>query len=155
MALVANSFRNPLGAGNLIDSATPNNGGYYDIQNFGVNNHLGEDWNREVNGARGNADLGEPVYSIANGEVVSVFKPGNTTTGWGNTVVIKHTLPDGSVVYSQYSHLQTGSITVQVGDSVTYGQNIAGIGSTGNSEAAHLHFEIKTFFSFRISLNNT
>ena len=40
--------------------------GYYNVQEFAENDHLGEDWN----GVRGgNTDLGDPIYSIANGYV--------------------------------------------------------------------------------------
>lgn len=41
-----------------------------------------------------------------------------------------------------FMHLQTGSQLVNEGDRVTMGQQIAGVGSTGGSSGAHLHFEM-------------
>lgn len=65
-------------------------------------------------------------------------------TGWGNRVVIRHTLPDGQVVYSLYAHLMPRSVIVHVGDTVTAGQPIAKVGRTGRATAPHLHLEIRT-----------
>jgi len=65
-------------------------------------------------------------------------------TGWGNRVVIRHTLPDGQVVYSLYAHLMPHSVTVRAGDVVTAGQPIARVGQTGRATAPHLHLEIRT-----------
>ena len=44
---------------------------------------------------------GTPVRSIGDGTIVSA----GWQTGWGNTVVIKHTLSDGKAIYSNYAHL--------------------------------------------------
>ena len=65
-------------------------------------------------------------------------------TGWGNRVVIRHTLPDGQVVYSLYAHLMPKSVIVRAGDIVTAGQPIAKVGRTGRASAPHLHLEIRT-----------
>lgn len=65
-------------------------------------------------------------------------------TGWGNRVVIRHTLPDGQVVYSLYAHLMPHSVVVRVGDIVAPGQTIARVGQTGRATAPHLHLEIRT-----------
>ncbi len=65
-------------------------------------------------------------------------------TGWGNRVVIRHTLPDGQVVYSLYAHLMPHSVLVRAGDVVSAGQPIARVGRTGRATAPHLHLEIRT-----------
>jgi len=65
-------------------------------------------------------------------------------TGWGNRVVIRHTLPDGQVVYSLYAHLMPHSVTVHAGDVVSAGEPIARVGRTGRATAPHLHLEIRT-----------
>ena len=41
---------------------------------------------------------------------------------------------------TMYNHLQ--EINVSVGQTVTAGQTIGAVGSTGNSSGPHLHFEV-------------
>ena len=65
-------------------------------------------------------------------------------TGWGNRIVIRHTLPDGQVVYSLYAHLMPRSVLVKVGEVVSAGEPIARVGKTGRASAPHLHLEIRT-----------
>jgi murein DD-endopeptidase MepM/ murein hydrolase activator NlpD len=72
----------------------------------------------------------------------TIVKAGGNGAGdgpaYGNAVVIKH----GNGTYSQYAHLS--KVTVNVGQIVKTGQEIAKSGSTGNSSGPHLHFEIRT-----------
>lgn len=56
----------------------------------------------------------------------------------GNHVVIDH----GNGEYGFYAHLSEGTIAVAPGDFVKKGQVIAKLGSTGNSDGPHLHFQI-------------
>ena len=56
----------------------------------------------------------------------------------GNHVVIEH----GPGEYSVYAHLKPGSLKVKVGDKVRIGDNIAQVGTTGNSTEPHLHFHV-------------
>jgi len=81
---------------------------------------------------------GSPIQAIADGTVSVVSGPGGA---FGNHVEIEHVI-NGQKVTSTYSHMQTGSVTVSVGDTVTVGTVIGKVGSTGNSTGAHLHFEI-------------
>jgi murein DD-endopeptidase MepM/ murein hydrolase activator NlpD len=80
------------------------------------------------------ASTGTTVKSVANGTVVSAGWAG----AYGNQVVIQH--EDGR--YSQYGHLS--SLSVSAGESVSAGQQIGAVGSTGNSTGPHLHFEVRT-----------
>ncbi|MEU5974612.1 LysM peptidoglycan-binding domain-containing M23 family metallopeptidase [Streptomyces sp. NPDC047315] len=80
------------------------------------------------------APTGTGVRAIGPGSVVSAGYNG----AYGNEVVIKHT--DGT--YSQYAHLS--SLSVSAGQSVTGGQSIGQVGSTGNSSGPHLHLEVRT-----------
>ena len=81
---------------------------------------------------------GSPIQAIADGTVSAVTGPGGA---FGNHVEIEHVI-DGQKVTSTYSHMQTGSVQVSVGEQVTVGQLVGKVGSTGNSTGAHLHFEI-------------
>ena len=64
-------------------------------------------------------------------------------TGWGNYVVIRHTLPSGETVYSLYGHMMPRSMIVKRGDVVAAGQPLGKIGHTGRASSSHLHLEIR------------
>lgn len=57
----------------------------------------------------------------------------------GNRVTVDH----GDGLVTKYFHLANGSIPVKPGDSVTAGQRIGQMGSTGYSTGAHLHFQLE------------
>jgi len=69
---------------------------------------------------------------------------GNSQCFWcfddKNVVVIQH--DNGSVAFTRYDHLKSGSVLVQKEDYVSRGQKIAEIGSAGHSTGPHLHFEV-------------
>lgn len=64
-------------------------------------------------------------------------------TGWGNYVVVAHTLPNGQTVHSLYGHLAPKSVLVKKGDVVAAAQPIGKVGRTGRASSAHLHLEIR------------
>ncbi|WP_414541326.1 M23 family metallopeptidase [Nostoc sp. CCY0012] len=76
---------------------------------------------------------GTPIVAVASGTVV---KASWDNWGLGNAVEIKHL--DGSITV--YGHNRR--LLVSKGQQVNQGQIIAEMGSTGNSSAPHLHFEI-------------
>lgn len=82
----------------------------------------------------GGGIYGKPVYASRGGTVITASW-GNR--GYGNYVIIDH--GDGFV--SLYGHCS--SLSVSTGQSVSKGQHIANVGSTGNSTGPHLHFEIR------------
>ncbi len=101
--------------------------------------HTGEDWNA-TRPPRGDVDLGDPIFAIANGlvTVADYFVP-----SWGNIILIEHEMPDGTHVWSQYSHCN--EILVKKGKEVKRGEKIGTIGKgAGNRWPAHLHFEIRS-----------
>ena len=77
--------------------------------------------------------LSAPIYASAGGTVISSGWSG----GYGYLVKIRHS--NGWVTY--YAHCS--ALLVKVGETVTQGQQIARVGSTGNSTGPHLHFEIR------------
>jgi len=78
-------------------------------------------------------DLGDPVVASAAGTVTVVRNLGNTS--YGRYVVIDH----GGGWTTYYAHL--ASQAVSVGQSVSRGQRIGTVGSTGGSSGPHLHYE--------------
>jgi murein DD-endopeptidase MepM/ murein hydrolase activator NlpD len=78
--------------------------------------------------------MGAPVLASDSGYVVAAGWDG---TGYGLSVVVDH----GNGFQTLYAHLQTAY--VNPGESVTKGQQIAEMGSTGNSTGPHLHFELR------------
>lgn len=85
-----------------------------------------------------NGNSGAPIYAAASGTVTTAINS-NATSGYGTQIVVTHA--DGYT--TRYGHMVFGSLTVSQGASVTQGQRIGTVGSTGNSTGAHLHFEIK------------
>lgn len=84
------------------------------------------------------ASCGEPIYATAAG-VVSVSQ--ESYGGYGVAVSIDHVI-GGQSVNSLYGHMTYGSRQVSAGQSVSPGQLIGFVGSTGSSTACHLHFEV-------------
>ncbi|MCL2282936.1 MAG: M23 family metallopeptidase [Fibromonadales bacterium] len=77
------------------------------------------------------AAMNEPVYATASGKAIFAGDKGDL----GFTVEIDH----GGIV-TRYAHL--ASFSVKKGVSVRKGEIIGFVGSTGNSNAAHLHYEV-------------
>lgn len=75
---------------------------------------------------------GTPVYAVADGVVIAA----GPVSGFGIWVKLRH--PDGTVTL--YAHLN--STTVTVGERVMAGDQVAIMGSTGNSTGPHLHLEV-------------
>jgi murein DD-endopeptidase MepM/ murein hydrolase activator NlpD len=60
------------------------------------------------------------------------------TAAAGNHVVVAM----GHDRYALYAHLQPGSVRVKVGQRVATGQTLGLLGSSGSSNAPHLHFQL-------------
>lgn len=87
--------------------------------------------------------IGTPVYSSADGYVVSVMHTGAR----GLFVLIKH----GDNLYTRYQHLNSSAVSS--GQYVKRGQKIATSGNTGIGSGPHLHFEILTqpYYGYEIN----
>lgn len=79
------------------------------------------------------AKNGTPIYAVLDGTVVYSGVQG----AYGNVVVVEH--PD--FVMTVYAHNEKNLVSVN--DKVTRGQQIATVGSTGNAQGSHLHFEYR------------
>jgi murein DD-endopeptidase MepM/ murein hydrolase activator NlpD len=87
------------------------------------------------NGADIAGGCNSPIYAASAGTVSYAGRNG----GYGNFILINH----GGGLSTGYGHIVDGGILVNVGQSVSAGQQIARIGSTGNSTGCHLHFETR------------
>lgn len=120
----------------------PNAAGYYKSRGLRLRSpqHFGEDWNGR---GGGDTDLGDPVYSIADGIVTFAY---DVRGAWGNVVIIRYAYRDpatGQVKYCDalYGHLQR--MPVRVGQQVKRGEQVGTIGNNRGMYSAHLHFELR------------
>ena len=102
---------------------------YKYISRFATNGHRGDDLC---------AAEGTEIYAAADGVVLAAQEH----YSWGNFVKIDHgTDADGLRWVTLYAHMQ--SCAVQVGQTVTAGQVIGYVGSTGNATGNACHFEMQ------------
>ncbi|MBN1250569.1 MAG: M23 family metallopeptidase [Bacteroidales bacterium] len=104
---------------------------YHDAKPFGVNGHLGADFNG-IEG--GDSDLGDTIKSIGNGVVT--YSDGCLLNIMHRTIDKKH-----FIITSIYYHCDT--LFVSENEIVKGGQVIALLGKK-DTQVAHLHFEIAT-----------
>jgi murein DD-endopeptidase MepM/ murein hydrolase activator NlpD len=78
------------------------------------------------------ANMGDPIKAARSGKVIL----SGPVSGYGETVILQH--EDGT--RTLYAH--ASKRLVSAGDTVSQGQVIALVGSTGRSTGPHLHFEI-------------
>ncbi len=78
---------------------------------------------------------GTPFYAVSGGVVSDISKGGLA----GDEIVIDH----GNGISTAYSHMFDSGILVAEGETITAGQNIGLIGSSGDSTGCHLYFEYR------------
>ncbi|MDE7199368.1 MAG: peptidoglycan DD-metalloendopeptidase family protein [Lachnospiraceae bacterium] len=79
------------------------------------------------------AASGTPILAAYDGDVVAAAY----SSSMGNYIMLNH----GSGLYTIYMHCS--ALYVSKGQSVSKGQNIAAVGSTGRSTGPHLHFSVR------------
>jgi murein DD-endopeptidase MepM/ murein hydrolase activator NlpD len=115
---------------------------------YNLGYHTGADLN--LNWPTWNLDKGAPVYACADGVVTFSAETGGS---WQALVVIEHTMPDNSKVYSRYGHVDNR--IVSQGDRVVRGQQIAQVGQSGGQGGNfHLHFDISTTGVLKLNPQN-
>lgn len=132
---IADRFAYPIGAAGTITPAKDKKDDWYNAQDFTVNRHLGEDWNKN---SGGNTDCGAPVFAAANGTIVYAENAG---IGWGNVVIIEHKLPDGKKIQTLYGHLRK---ILKTSGEVRMREQIGEVGNADGRYLCHLHFELRT-----------
>lgn len=149
---IADEFDFPVGPPNGTGYGHYSNNGY-DVQNtrlpdensecFGVNWrelwHAGEDW-FELGNTAGMA--GDPVFAVADGKVQYISPPTYDYRP-GAVIILAHRLPDNSITYSMYGHLDPNEIKVYELQEVVRGQQIGRVYDQGWN--SHLHWEVRSF----------
>lgn len=149
----SSSGGNNSGGGNNNDSSQSSGGGDHSNNNSGNSNSYGFVWpvpghTYISQGYKGLAHTGidipapvnTPIVAVKAGVVKEAYPNGRTDgNGWwtyGKYLIIDH----GNGELSLYAHCN--SLNVSVGQQVSQGQKIAGVGNTGNSFGNHLHIEL-------------
>lgn len=101
--------------------------------NYGWRTHPVLGYERFHAGVDFGADYGTPIHAAEHGTVIFAGWYG----GYGNAVILDH----GGAITTLYAH--ASELYVQEGQTVTRGQAIATVGSTGLSTGPHLHFEVR------------
>ncbi len=83
------------------------------------------------------AAKGTDIYAAADGVVIIARFNGAWNGGYGNYIVIQH----DNGTQTLYGH--ASKILVSAGDTVSQGDLIGKVGSTGESTGPHLHFEVR------------
>ena len=128
--------------GNTGSSSSPSTSGFIRPVNgysitcgwYGYSGHTGVDFS-------GSGISGKPVLAAKSGTVITstALKNSNGSyRSYGEYIIINH--HDGTMTL--YAHGAPGSRLVSQGQSVSQGQQIMSVGTTGNSTGYHLHFEI-------------
>ena len=113
--------------------ATPSSGGLIWPVLAPITSPFGWRWGRMHEGLDLGAAYGSPIHAAASGTVIYC----GWESGYGNLTVIDH----GGNLATAYGH--QSSIAVSCGQTVTQGQVIGYVGSTGHSTGPHLHFEVR------------
>jgi murein DD-endopeptidase MepM/ murein hydrolase activator NlpD len=119
-------------------SAPPSSGGTPSASGFiwpvsgPITSGFGWRWGRMHEGIDIGAACGTPIRAAASGTVIYA----GWMDGYGNIVIIDH----GGGLATAYGHQ---SAIYVGGGSVSQGQTIGAVGSTGHSTGCHLHFEVR------------
>jgi murein DD-endopeptidase MepM/ murein hydrolase activator NlpD len=123
----------PSAAGAAAGGGSPSAAGFIWPASGSITSGFGPRWGRMHEGIDIAGGSGSPIRAAASGTVILAGWSG----GYGNLVVIDH----GGGISTAYGH--NSSLAVSVGQHVSQGQTIAGMGTTGHSTGVHCHFEVR------------
>ncbi len=115
------------------------------IKPYIITSRFGWRWGKHHNGIDiSGCGFGSPIYAVSDGTVVAVVNHCGNVGGygnscgnyWGNHVDVQY----GDYKFI-YAHLKS-DVRVRVGQTVTRGQQVGSMGSSGSSTGTHLHFGI-------------
>ena len=143
----SNSSNSSSGTSNSSGTPSSNQSSYGFIWPVNTKYSITTTWyysNGSLHGAvdfSGSGISGTPIYAVADGYVVTstaVTDGRGNYTSYGNYILIAHY----NGLYTLYAHCNQRNVSA--GQTVTQGQVIGAVGSTGNSTGPHLHFEVRT-----------
>ena len=126
------------------------------LENYKVTSEFNEDrGDGNHKGMDLDADMGTPIYASNGGVVEYVFRgctenyeKGDTDEdcpdrcgNYGNYIRINHGVQNGNEIKTLYAHCTSVEESLKEGDTVSKGQLIGTVGTTGQSTGSHLHFE--------------
>lgn len=131
----------PTSGGSTCSDVTANGEFVYPSDKEGTTetSPFGPRWGTNHNGFDIAGPLDTPLYAFADGKVVAAADTG--VDGFGGWVVLEHQI-DGRKIQTVYGHMDPGDVFVKTGEEVKAGKVIAGMGNSGQSTGAHLHFEV-------------
>ncbi|WP_036817357.1 murein hydrolase activator EnvC family protein [Pontibacillus yanchengensis] len=124
------------GSSGASSTPAPSGSGFISPANGPVTSGYGPRWGSTHFGI----DIGKyggssPIKAVASGTVIKSYY----SSSYGNVVYISHSV-NGQIYTSVYAHLQNREVSD--GQSVSQGQRLGYMGSTGQSTGPHLHFEL-------------
>jgi len=130
-AAIAAKIRAHQSSSGSSGDGTSSNGLIWPV-NGPITSGFGWRWGRMHEGIDIGVPCGTPIHAAASGTVIY----SGWMDGYGNFVVIDH----GNGLATAYGHQSAIYVS---GGSVSQGQSIGAVGSTGNSTGCHLHFEVR------------
>jgi murein DD-endopeptidase MepM/ murein hydrolase activator NlpD len=136
----------------LTDYKLPAPGGYQVYAGWGPQspgsdhfNKSADAWDFVVHPANSTTGNQFPVLASHRGKVIGV-RSDSSATGCCENVVNFVLIEEPNDVYADlYLHFAVDTVRVSVGQSIQQGDLLGFAGSTGNSDANHVHFEVHTY----------
>ena len=94
--------------------------------------HRGVDWGHEY------TEYSMQILAAADGTVLDTYTGNGYNGGWGRRIRVDH----GHGNVTTYNHIRPGGVLVSPGQHVSAGQLIGRMGSSGEADGTHLHFEL-------------
>lgn len=125
--------RAPGSGGGIADVGRVSGSGLVWPVRASVTSEFGNRWGRLHAGIDIGASTGTPIKAAKAGEVILA----GTQGGYGNAVIVDH----GGGLTTMYAH--QSRVAVRTGQTVSQGELLGYVGSTGHSTGPHLHFETR------------
>lgn len=104
----------------------------YFVRGFNNATHRGIDYGHNY------TEKSMEILAAAPGTVIDAYTGNGYNGGWGRRIRIDH----GAGNVTTYNHIRPGGVLVSPGQQVSAGQLIGRMGSSGEADGTHLHFEL-------------